>query len=111
MRLANRSQSNATQRNDGKGKGRESNLFHGVEIQLDNPACAAVGRYRDQRLLSDEAPRLPVPGCDRGAECRCVYKHFHDRRTAPRREADVGLPERAPLSDRRSGKPRRVTDG
>jgi len=40
-----------------------------------------------------------------------VYKHYQDRRTDLRRESDIGLPQQRLAADRRSGKPRRITDG
>ena len=90
--------------------GGHTQLFHGVEITSNAPQCPAIIALGHHRFLSDEAPRLPIIGCDRRNACRCVYKHFADRRTDIRRESDIGLPARLFDNDRRSGHPRRVTD-
>jgi hypothetical protein len=86
-------------------------LFHGIEIRpCDEFQCAAVKALGEQRFLSDEAPRLPLDDCSEPGRCGCVYKHFMDRRTAVRRESDVGLPSRPHELDRRVHAPRRITD-
>jgi hypothetical protein len=37
------------------------------------------------RLLSVEAPRLPIVGCTLAQNCQCRYQHHEDRRGGPRR--------------------------
>ena len=87
-------------------------LFHGVAIKpAEACQCKAVTELDGRRFLSDEAPSLPLPGCDHPHACRCVYEHFNDRRTLVRREMDSGLPPRELPSDRRFHAPRRITDG
>ena len=87
-------------------------LFHGIAIKpADDCKCSAVSAYEGKRLLSDEAPSLPLAGCDTPHSCKCVYQHFDDRRTAMRRESDVGLPPKEQIADRRMQTPRRITDG
>lgn len=86
-------------------------LFHGIEIRpCEEFECAAVKALGEQRFLSDEAPRLPLDDCSEPARCGCVYRHFNDRRTAMRRESDIGLPSRPYDLDRRVHAPRRITD-
>jgi hypothetical protein len=86
-------------------------LFHGIEIRSrDEFQCAAVKALAGQRFLSDDAPRLPLDDCSEPGRCGCVYKHFKDRRTAMRRESDIGLPSRPRELDRRVHAPRRITD-
>jgi hypothetical protein len=63
-----------------------------------------------QRFLSDEAPVLPLAGCETPQACRCIYEHFTDRRTVLRRDVDSGLPARPHPTDRRKHKARRITD-
>lgn len=82
--------------------------YHCVEIRSGNAACRAVRSLELTRFLSDEAPRLPVPGCT-AQKCTCRYVHFEDRRQQDRRNpygqwasvppAIVG--ERRARSDRR----------
>lgn len=87
-----------------------SHLFHGIAVNPGPCACEAVAALGGQRFLSDEAPRLPLPGCSRPEDCRCVYRHFTDRRTDARRDSDVGLPQRQVAVEKRSGRGRRITD-
>lgn len=87
-----------------------THLYHGIEITAGDSACAAVESIAQQRFLSEDAPRLPLDQCDNPGDCACRYKHFKDRRTDPRRESDVGLPQADhPQEKRRSGG-RRITD-
>lgn len=58
--------------------------FHAVTIVPARSSCKLVGRHRNTRYLTAEAPRLPLSGC-RVAECRCRYMHHEDRRTEDRR--------------------------
>jgi hypothetical protein len=87
-------------------------LFHSVAVVADPlEPCAIAQRLSGRRFLADEAPALPAPDCTRAAACRCRYAHFEDRRTAPRREADIGLPLRSFDPEKRRGDGRRITDG
>jgi hypothetical protein len=88
-----------------------NHLFHGIAIEPGDRACDAVRALKGVRFLSEEAPHLPLDGCNCAQNCRCVYRHFADRRTDSRREADLGLPPRPVPDDCRSGFGRRVTDG
>jgi hypothetical protein len=94
----------------GPFSGRTRHVFHGVEITSNAPQCPAILALTSRRFLSDEAPNVPIAGCDRRMVCRCIYKHFADRRTEVRRESDIGLPSRFFENDRRTGRRRRVTD-
>lgn len=87
------------------------NVFHGIAIEPGDEACEAVWRLAGRRFLSDEAPRLPLDECQCVPDCRCVYRHFSDRRTEVRRDADIGLPNRHVPGDKRVGLGRRITDG
>jgi hypothetical protein len=61
--------------------------YRGVEVVAAATACAAAQALKGLRLLTVEAPhRLPLRDCDRPDTCRCVYRHFDDRREGPRRE-------------------------
>jgi hypothetical protein len=70
-----------------------------------------VQRLAGCRFLSEDAPRLPLDECQCVEHCHCVYRHFSDRRTAVRRDADMGLPHRQVPGDQRAGVGRRITDG
>jgi hypothetical protein len=81
-------------------------------VVLHDTSCAAAALCRNNRFLSTEAPRLPLPDCDNRAHCRCAYRHFEDRRTAPRRTADMtgALANLTPLTNRRTSRGRREHD-
>jgi hypothetical protein len=66
---------------------RVTNPYHAVSIIPGSEACDAVKACVGVRFLSKEAPRLPVPGCDR-SDCRCHYAHHDDRRSLIRRIGD-----------------------
>lgn len=88
-----------------------THLFHGIEIVPGPHSCSAVRDLAKQRLLSEEAPLLPLAECAGTYRCSCKYRHFVDRRTDTRRESDEGLPARVHAEDKRSGSGRRITDG
>ena len=47
----------------------------GVTIETDEQCCAAARRLPPGEIyLPSEAPRLPLPGCELGTRCRCVYR-------------------------------------
>jgi len=81
-------------------------------VVLHNTSCAAAALSRNKRFLSKDAPHLPLPECPNRNTCRCVYKHFEDRRSNPRRSADMNgpLPSEAPKSNRRVTRGRRARD-
>jgi hypothetical protein len=59
--------------------------FHAVSIVAGADACAQAKALKDIRLLSPEAPRLPIVGCTNPEGCTCKYQHHSDRRAGPRR--------------------------
>jgi hypothetical protein len=67
---------------------------------------------RNQRFLSKDAPHLPLPDCPNAGKCLCHYRHYEDRRTNPRRSADMGggLPSESPKTNRRQTRGRRAED-
>jgi hypothetical protein len=83
--------------------------YHCVTIEFETErACGLVRSYADHRILSKDAPRLPIAGCSNIDGCRCTYKHWSDRRQEPRRTVDYGLagipyygPERRGRRERR----------
>ncbi len=89
---------------------RVEHLFHGIEVIPGKRCCPAARALAKRRILSSEAPRLPLQACTNPNHCTCTYKHFTDRRTEARREWDIGLPERFRVDERRTGRGRRVTD-
>ena len=83
-------------------------------IVTPGEACAAAQASSGKRLLTSEAPLLPVPGCDQ-PRCGCRYRKFTDRRSETRRASAVDLPATSDMYEhtgrgRREGKGRRNTD-
>lgn len=72
--------------------------WHAVTIVPSSESCFISQACRRNRYLSSDAPRLPLSGCD-ADRCDCKYRHFADRRGAPRRAArrsEVGLRRELP---------------
>ena len=60
--------------------------YHCVTVAYPKDACKAVKRLKDKRILSSEAPVLPLSECDK-SECNCRFHHFEERRVEERRDA------------------------
>jgi hypothetical protein len=96
-----------------------ANPWHAVGIVFERPACPACAPYKGVRFLAKEAPPLPLRGCLDPKGCKCVYKHFPDRRSGPRRAAErrafqpmnPTLVTRKVPDNRRQSTGRRRTDG
>lgn len=73
---------------------RISNPWHAVSIAAGECVCDSAAKLRDQRVLSSEAPKLPLPTCEYPGSCTCRYRHHADRRSDRRRARDNGLPGR-----------------
>ncbi len=61
--------------------------YYGVSVQLGNNPCDAIRVIADERYLSEDAPQLPLPDCDRD-ECRCTMPPEDDRRAGYDRRGD-----------------------
>lgn len=85
---------------------RPSDSYQCVEVRCGTDACDAVKKFEARRLLSGEAPEIPVPGCD-AAECSCRYVHHKDRRHSERRNHAAYHPPTAAGGDRRTKRDRR----
>lgn len=49
--------------------------IRGVRIDIDAEGCSACAALDPNAVYDpDEAPRLPLSDCDKGARCRCVYR-------------------------------------
>jgi hypothetical protein len=64
--------------------------YHCVEIIAGPGGCKAAVELKKQRLLSADAPLLPLANCDTPAKCDCRYLHHDDRRAGPRRAEEIG---------------------
>jgi len=87
------------------------NRWHAVAILPGATHCQAAEAAKGRRFLSTEAPILPLKKCD-AAACTCKYRHYEDRRGAPRRaeEAGKGGLRSRTGADRRNSRGRRETD-
>lgn len=85
--------------------------YHAVSVVGGPSACPAAMQLKSVRLLSADAPRLPLATCDCPAACACTYRHYDDRRAGPRRARERGRPAGPwSASDRRRSTGRRETD-
>ena len=57
-----------------------TNPYQAVGVVACSRACAAVGQVQGVRFLARQAPRLPLPDCDRAATCTCRFEKHADRR-------------------------------
>lgn len=64
-----------------------ANHHYGVYVQIDSNPCDAIRAIAGHRYLSEEAPRLPLPDCDRN-RCRCMLQPQNDRRAGHDRRGD-----------------------
>ncbi len=90
----------------------QSRPFHSVSVvsAIDDKVCEASLHARKRRFLAQDAPPLPLPGCDL-QYCPCVYQHHVDRRTGyDRRHPIPRHVLRAGLSERRTSEGRRESD-
>jgi len=82
-----------------------------VEVVAPVSGCNAARSLQSQRLLSADAPRLPLATCDQPSDCKCIYRHFNDRRQGPRRDkVHATLPRAHAGTERRRRLGRRDAD-
>lgn len=63
--------------------------FSAVSLQYSEYSCDKAKEMTGQRFLASAAPRLPLPGCDKG-DCRCQFSHHNDRRSISDRRSPFG---------------------
>lgn len=81
----------------------EQEKYPAVIIAFDEAeACPSVKELAGQRLLSTEAPLLPLIDCT-SRECACIYRHYIDRRGGSRR-----VDEKSVINRRYGGDEKRV---
>lgn len=77
-RMTMRQKTQASLKKGNRGK------YHCVAVHGGNLACDSAKRLETIRFLPDEAPGLPVPGCN-AQTCTCIYVHYDNRRQEYRR--------------------------
>lgn len=87
-----------------------TNAYQAVGVIACSRACQAVAQVQGQRFLARQAPRLPLPDCDRAASCSCRFEKYADRRSVAQRSPynnasgfTYGGTERRRLRGRRAG--------
>jgi hypothetical protein len=88
----------------------EKERWHAVSIVGGPDVCRSATELRAQRFLPQDAPRLPMLNCAWPLKCKCVYRHYADRRASPRRASERGRPWRAVVPERRQMHGRRADD-
>ena len=104
---ARQGRSAAGTRPGGLEKLRENPMFWGVE--MGQPGCEAARELLDKQFTFDEAPQLPLQGCN-SANCTCQFKGLKNRRTWARRQQEDrrnSIRFDKDRADRRSRKERR----
>jgi hypothetical protein len=85
--------------------------YHCVSVVPCTKACAAAKLLKGVRILSAQAPRLPLANCDTPTSCQCTYRHYDDRRAGARRARERGeLADPWAATDRRRWQGRRESD-
>jgi hypothetical protein len=90
-----------------------ANPWHAVSISTGlSGYCPQVSKLFGKRVLSMEAPTLPLRDCPMKKQCGCRFRHHSDRREDPRRAGDTGFPNHNYYGPERREKirGRRVTD-
>ncbi|MFQ5756979.1 MAG: hypothetical protein ACE5H7_12950 [Acidiferrobacterales bacterium] len=81
-----------------------------VSVRYGRDACEAVRQLAEKRLLSKEAPPLPLRECT-AEHCGCRYVPHPDRRSGgEERRSGLRSPFAMPGWDRRLGRGRRWSD-
>ena len=84
--------------------------WHAVSVVGASDACPSAVKLRARRFLPMDAPRLPTPDCAWPLQCKCIYRHYADRRASPRRASELGRPWRTVVPERRQIRGRRADD-
>jgi hypothetical protein len=93
----------------GLDKLQKNEMFWGVEIS--QAGCESARALLGRQYTFDEAPELPLPGCE-SAACTCQFNGLKDHRGKPRRTRedrrndirfDKDRPERRSRRNRRRG--------
>jgi hypothetical protein len=86
--------------------------WHAVGIVASPGACAQALALRGLRFLAGKAaPVLPLNECPHPGNCKCLYKHYADRRAGPRRAQEKGAPpNNTPRTEQRKKRGRRADD-
>ena len=95
-----------------KSEPEDTTKYHAVVIRPGREPCEPVVARSGDRVLSAEAPLLPLKDCDRPERCSCRYQHYEDRRRGPRRGEEIGTPSKKQPDqpERRHMKGRRADD-
>jgi hypothetical protein len=83
--------------------------WHSVMIVPSSTACFVSQACKRNRYLSSDAPRLPLSGCN-ADHCNCKYRHYADRRGAPRGAEERGASPARVVDNRRVNPDRRPHD-
>jgi len=84
--------------------------WHAVGVVAGAAACKPAMQIKGKRFLAAQAPPIPLPDCTASWRCKCVYRHYPDRRAGTRRIADRGMFARRIGSERRQQRGRRADD-
>ncbi len=82
--------------------------FRCVVISSDFDSCKEVRKYQSTPLLVNNAPTLPLHGCD-AIKCNCTFMHHDDRRMEVARRDKQDTKGELIYANRRMVKEKRMT--
>jgi hypothetical protein len=59
--------------------------YHAVSVKPGLMSCSKATKLRGVRMLSRQAPSIPLSGCTMPHECTCRFQKHNDRRQGDRR--------------------------
>jgi len=69
--------------------------YHAVVVVTGQTCCEAAAAQRGRKLLSSEAPNLPLAECTMPGQCKCRFQKHADRRTGDDDRRLLGSTERS----------------
>jgi len=87
----------------------QQHAYHAVAVIPGPQPCKAALVARGRRVLSRDAPPLPLQECTNPNTCRCHFAKFNDRRQEERRDV-LSFSRWYPGTERRRNYGRRTTD-
>jgi hypothetical protein len=62
------------------GRSPDAATYPAIAVVSPVDCCAAARELSGRRLLTAEAPRLPLADCTQPSQCKCRFRKFTDRR-------------------------------
>ena len=69
--------------------------YSGVSVVSSGDCCEAAKELAGRKLLTAEAPRLPLADCTQPMQCKCRFRKFTDRRDGDEDRRHLGSAARS----------------